>query len=241
MRFGVLYLGFLELNDRRSKSNIWIYDLKKLALKLHLAEVLPDRKNKVHYFCGYENNFVISRDQTTLIGVEYDQKRKESSHSLVKLFNSHHWVRFGSNSRRVPTLLLVESLNCLLTGDGKGRVIQYILQGNRAQVVKDYGNLHIDWILASASFGHIAVFGGMKGKLVFIDVNSRTILEDPFSVSPQTIYSLKFFPLPKESHRILLTVSGNYYFDSCYTDCLDVTALFTTHQRLIAYDLSDKN
>ena len=134
----------------------------------------------------------------------------------------------------ITTILLDEKNLSLVVGDGNGRVLQlsYDFQGNLGKIVKNYGDLGIGCIYSSCWVGDIAVFGGKKGKLAFINNKKREFMGYSFDLAPLYIDFIQFCWIHKKSQpKAFLVMTGEYYDYNGKTDVLDVTQFISKEMR----------
>ena len=164
-----------------------------------------------------------------MIGIESKTKNNYLNSALIKENlnkNPIFPIRFGIHQDFVPTIIAIEKYNYILTGDMKGIVVQYLLDGHTGKVIKNYGDIGIGQLYSSAKLGRLAVFGGNYSEIVFIDTLTKQILFERIKVAIKVIYSLEFCIMDKKNNKVLLSISGcgSDYSDN-KTDLLDVSAI----------------
>lgn len=168
------------------------------------------RKSKTIFFNNNENSLVVLPDQATVIGVSNNNGRKSLVMENLKARDSSiRFVEFGSHDKQVQSLLLLSNAYTLLAADEAGQVIQYC-RGSRSGAwtrQKHYGNLGVGSLCSSASFGHLAVFGGNNGLVRFVDTKSKEIFGMPCMVAAKEVQSLELFSNGKA--EAFLAVGGD--------------------------------
>ena len=196
------------------------------------SKIFPDLKSQISYFCYYENSFQILKNQSTVIGIEFNKEKENKSTTLIKenLNNKRlDRLRFGIHSNQIACLLIFENLDCLIVGDKNGVIIQYSLETCAGKILKNYGYLNIGRIYSSAKLENLVVFGGWSDRIIFIDVKSRNVVSKLIDVAITWIYSLEFCVIESHSKEplVLLIICGlGVKYSEKKTDILDVTSLF---------------
>lgn len=113
-----------------------------------------------------------------------------------------------------------------MVGDSEGRAIQYDLNEGKSmlKVQRDYGNLGIGSLRASAQFEKLVILGGHRFCFKVIDVCKRSVVRESFFTNIRIIYSFCFCPVSSET--VFLSVAGldSEYLDS-QMELFDVTNL----------------
>ena len=154
--------------------------MKKIINAKDEAKIKHDRKSKNDCYAWVENSFLVMPDQKTIIGVKYnnykniliieEMKSKNKSSSFPKIFGVHNNI--------INTILYNKDLNVLIVGDKNKRVVQYSLNSQNIcnpKMIKDYGDIGVGPVIASAQYGHLVAFGGY-GESLFTIINIKTCL-----------------------------------------------------------------
>ena len=139
-----------------------------------------------------------------------------------------HVLEFGELRFEINSILLIESLDCLLVGDRNGTLVQYRLDSarSRPEIRAKYLRLGIGLISSSISLGNLAVFGGSCNKLAVLDLITQKKICDNVCVAVEWVQSLSVCRVsePGQPARVLLAVSGqNSDYSGDKSDLLDVT------------------
>ena len=208
------------------------FSAEKVFNAAYLSKVEPKYVTQISYYWGLQNLQVL-QDQKTIVGVEYNEKKNFSEIVIEDITNkdtNYSPVRIQTNGCFINTILIDEHNGFMLTGDGNGRVLQFSLNFSKdlGKLIKDYGELGVGWIDTSIMFGNLAVFGGEKSSLGFIDTGKCQYLgiKDNLAVENITSIELCWVKQAQAQSKALLTICGrNYDYSSSKTDVLDITQL----------------
>ena len=194
----------------------------------HLSEVEPDHVSKTSFIWKDLNSFQIMDDGKTLVGIRL-KWAQNSSYIVVEDITTkkkgYFLIRISQIEEFITNILIDENNSCLFFGTQKGKLFQYCInfEGTLGRILKDHGDLGLGKITASYSLGDVAVFGGDRGMIGFIDVRTRNHLGNKMHMAPQKIKSIQlcWVQSTKFEPKALLTVCGKLY--SQKPDVLDVT------------------
>ena len=164
---------------------------------------------------NYNKNLVIIEDVT-----------KQNEYKILE-------EKVYSEKSYISCLHLCESLHCILTGDDKGRVKQFVIHEGRGffKLVKDYGNLGTSEVRCFSGFSFIVFVAGEKG-IKAIDLKTREIIEFHLSNAIGLISTIQICGI--SSDKVYLVVGGYVPDYSCMkTDIFDVSNLLRSRGALV--------
>lgn len=210
-------IGILGVIGRTD--HIRVFELSEVLKAPSNSSLRPKAKSKAKYYNSYEKNFLILPDEKTLVG------RGKSGCLQFEVVPGKEAV-VEIDQGEAHTMVFNPSLNSLLVGYGTRRVSQF--EKDSSGVLKkqmDYKHIGVGWVQASDCSGDIAVVGGSEGKITFIHMRRREVLQRGVQTALANIESLQFCRVSQtEMH---LVVSGfDLDYSNSKTDLFDVSELF---------------
>ena len=206
--------------------------MSKIINANDMDSIKPDFISKRTFYLNFQEHLQILNDQKTLVGVEYNYNEEHSKIVIEDITNTNpHYVpvKFPIGQGEINTILIDEDRNCMFIGCKNGILVQYCIDinGYSRKVIKNYDDLGIGCIYSSLKIGNIAVFGGSRSSLAFIDIDNRQNLGIISDLAVYWIRSIKLCQVKKNKkseYKMLMTVTGRYYdYSSSKTDVLDIT------------------
>ena len=194
--------------------------------------VKPDLVSKTEFYVNYENSFQVLPDQSTIIGVKFDDHLEKHSvllqEQLCRESSPSSIAEFGKHKDTINTVLVMQLYKFVFAGDEKGSIAQYIVfdTDKVPQLVKVYANPNIGRVCSSVCVYNLAIFGGSYGKLAFVAGDKQQITHQGVAVATKCARSLTAFQVNEsgKNAKLLLAVSGDSprYSDS-KTDLFDIS------------------
>ena len=134
---------------------------------------------------------------------------------------------FGNHEGIVKTLLYDEVTGSLFAGDYSGHIKQYKRGHGHSNftLLKDYGDVGIDYIISSAQVGRLAFFGGRNHSIVAINISERRVYKD--TISSPFFCTFCFQVCHGLNDKVYLSVGGCVpEFSPSVSDLLDVTGVY---------------
>ena len=167
-----------------------------------------------------ENYFLVLPDGRTVIGADASDRTK----LIMEDITQGNRTEIATHGGIILTLLFDPRTETLLVGDQSRHVKQYKRENKSFTLVKDYGDVGVDWIWSSAKVGEFAIFGGDNHSLIAIDIKNQTLLKGSLKTAYKSVYSLQV--CFTNNHKLLLAVSGSDpNFSPDKSDLFDVTCL----------------
>ena len=134
--------------------------------------------SKTEFYWENQDNLQILNDQKTFIGVEQNEENYFYDiviEDISDTDSNYVPIKFSSDQSYISSILIDEDKNCMFTGCLNGILVQYSLdiRGYSRKIIKDYGDLRIGEIISCFRFRNIAVFGGDKSSIAFIDIENK--------------------------------------------------------------------
>ena len=178
-------------------------------------------KSKRKYTNFYENNFIILPTKKTIIGFCSLTKSLQ-----IEEIRGRTPVMIDNQNCYGNSIMYNQNLNILLVGYQNRFLIQYQqITFFTWKIQKKYTNIGVGRIYSIDLLRDIAVLGGDRGKIAFINLRKRQVIGELIDTSIYYIYSLQFCEVSPK--KIILVVGGhkNNYFNY-RTDLFNVTKLF---------------
>lgn len=187
-----------------SESRISQFDLGALADAKPGSTVAPEYMSKGVYWVEKENGFAGLWDRT-IIGVQYDQPKHLMFEDMLNGYSAP--TPIGRHQSRIQTVLLSADERTILAGDASGRLVQYEQRESIWSVARDYGNLDIGALTASAQHKHFAVLGGNDRRLAVVDTARAELLSTTEWSAVKLVLSLAVCAL--RNRKVVLAVCGS--------------------------------
>ena len=167
-----------------------------------------------------ENHFLVLPDGKTVVGPDASDRTK----LIMEDITQGNRTEIATHGGIILTLLFDPRTETLLVGDQSRHVKQYKRENKSFTLIKDYGDVGVDWIWSSARVGEFAIFGGDNPSLVAIAIKNQPLHKGVLKTAYKSVYSLQV--CFTNNHKILLSVSGSDpNFSPDKSDLFDVTCM----------------
>ena len=181
-------------------------------------------RNKLSVY--YENNFLVLPDGKTIIGPDGSDYKK----LIMEDITQGNPRQIGTHGGEIYTVLFDSLTQSLVVGDSKGDVKQYKKVNQSFMMIKDYGNVSVNYVMSSTQVGRFAIFGGDDYSLAAIDISGQRVCVGPPRSPFKYTYTLQ--ACEGLGSKMYLSLGGFipiYYSDT--SDCLDVTLLYNDQKK----------
>lgn len=203
----------------------------------------PDMQSISKFRCYYDSSYQILKDQQTVIGIKNKQYSRLIKERLCRDPIESNPIEFSEHQKPINTILLMEQFDSIFVGSNDCTVIQYQIgkDGQTPKLLKNYGDIGIEWIYASVSCYNLAIFGGDENKLIIISADQNQVVSDA-KVAIKYICSLVVCPVNVSGKRarVLISVSGRVKnYSKNQSDLLDMTECLEAAGQEIEVDDSE--
>lgn len=172
----------------------------------------------------YENGFLVLPDAKTVVGADKTNNKK----LIIEDITLGNPAEVGVHLGCVRNVLYDAKTQSLFAGDAKGNLRQYERKYGWFILKKDFGNLGVTQIQASAQVEGFLIFGGVGGSIAVVDASKQQVrsrrINSPFFYTD----SLQVCPLG--GSKVYLFLGGSIPGHSKEaSDWVDVTRVFNKY------------
>lgn len=203
-----------------------MFSIDTLLSAENKASCFPDRVSWISLYIWCQNSFAVSPDGKTIIGVIGTSRETLVTENFSRLCGPSP---IHTQPHQISSLVTNKDFTILLVGHENGSAIQYSGHGEFWKVARNFGDVGVETIYASAQLGYTVVLGGKNGKFRMLDIRSRRPVGPARSTKIEMVYSLDLMPGWKGIP--LLAISGRSVNDEKYGfDYVDLERLFKKHR-----------
>ena len=217
-----------------SSKQVSVFELSDIFKVPSNSTVKPKFKSRGKYQSIFENNFLLLPDGKTFIGGKSDSLKSED------ITGKQGPMRIDKGNK-IFTMGFNPKINSVLVGFANKWVSQYGRDSSGVmKMLRNYKDVGVGDVFASDIAGDIAVVGGQHGKITFINMQTRTLLQKGIQTAIKQIWSLKFCRISETEMHLIVGGRGKDYSDS-KTDLFDVSSLFQSTSKQIPLSPFDHN
>lgn len=191
-------------------------------------QVKPEKVSGSQFWANFENNFQITTDENTLIGVLYDDYAPSSIVVEALSGDAPPIQKIDLPTGTINTICLNSENSVFVAGTSTQFVAQYRLSEGSWEMEHDYGDVAIGSVYSSVCFRNWMFLGGMAA-FVLVNVTSKTVIRGPIGSLYQRIWSLQVCPV--HDSKVFLAINGKFGISRDVASCLGLNSEFLSFVR----------